>query len=166
MTDLIKLADALENIAHMEYPSGHHDGNNLREASALLRAAAGVDAAGLSNRIRQARILACGAWSDVTEGGTVNSKKCNEAQKMEDELCAAINALESALRLVLAQREWQPIETAPKDGRQLILLLTPSGFPQVAYSNTWWTAGFSVECKPTHWMPLPAAAPQAKEQTA
>lgn len=42
--------------------------------------------------------------SDVTEGGTVNSKKCNEAQKMEDELCAAINALESALRLVLAQR--------------------------------------------------------------
>lgn len=60
--------------------------------------------------------------------------------------------------------EWQPIETAPKDGRQLILLLPPSGFPQVAYSNTWWTAGFSVECKPTHWLPLPAAAPQAKEQ--
>ena len=69
-------------------------------------------------------------------------------------------ALESDLRLALVGREWQPIETAPKDGRQLILLLTPSGFPQVAYSNTWWTAGFSVECKPTHWMPLPAAAPK------
>lgn len=47
--------------------------------------------------------------------------------------------------------EWMPIETAPRDGRQMILLLTPSGWPQVAYSNTWWTAGFSVECKPTHW---------------
>lgn len=47
MTDLNKLADALENIAHMEYPSGHHDGNNLREAAALLRTAAGVDVAGL-----------------------------------------------------------------------------------------------------------------------
>jgi len=47
MTDLTKLADALENIAHMEYPSGHHDGNNLREAARILRAAAGVDVAGL-----------------------------------------------------------------------------------------------------------------------
>lgn len=54
---------------------------------------------------------------------------------------------------------WQPIESAPRDGRQMILLLTPSRFPQVAFSNTWWTAGFSVECKPTHWRriePLPA----------
>lgn len=50
---------------------------------------------------------------------------------------------------------WLPIETAPKDGRDLILLLTPSGWPQVAYSNTWWTSGFSVECTPTRWMPLP-----------
>jgi hypothetical protein len=51
--------------------------------------------------------------------------------------------------------EWQPIETAPKSGRDMILLLTQSRFPQVAFSNTWWTSGFSVECKPTHWMPLP-----------
>lgn len=50
---------------------------------------------------------------------------------------------------------WKEIDSAPIDGRRLILLLTPSGFPQVAYSNTWWTAGFSVECKPTHWMPIP-----------
>lgn len=51
--------------------------------------------------------------------------------------------------------EWQPIESAPRSGRELILLLTPSGWPQVAYSNTWWTAGFSVECKPTGWYPIP-----------
>jgi len=54
---------------------------------------------------------------------------------------------------------WQPIETAPKTGRELILLLTPSMFPQVAYTNTWWTAGFSVECRPTHWMPLTLPSP-------
>lgn len=51
---------------------------------------------------------------------------------------------------------WQPIETAPKDGRQLILLKTPyspGGVP--AYSNTWWTCGFSAECRPTHWKPHP-----------
>lgn len=53
------------------------------------------------------------------------------------------------------QGGWRPIETAPTDGRQLILLLTPSRFPQVAFSNSWWTSGFSIECKPTHWMPIP-----------
>lgn len=50
---------------------------------------------------------------------------------------------------------WQPIETAPRTGRTLILLLTPSGWPQVAYSNTWWVGGFSVECQPTKWAPIP-----------
>ena len=74
----------------------------------------------------------------------------------------ATNALmaEAAAALEAAREDgWQPIETAPRDGRQMILLLTPSRFPQVAFSNTWWTAGFSVECKPTHWRriePLPA----------
>jgi len=43
MTDLNKLADSLENIAHMEYPSAHHDGNNLREAARILRAAGAAD---------------------------------------------------------------------------------------------------------------------------
>ena len=49
---------------------------------------------------------------------------------------------------------WLPIDTAPMGGRELILLKTP-GSPDgcIAYSNTWWTAGFSVECKPTHWKP-------------
>lgn len=70
------------------------------------------------------------------------------------------NAAISALRTALAANGWQPIETAPKDGRELILLLTTSRFPQVACSNTWWTAGFSAECKPTHWMPIPAAPVQ------
>lgn len=51
--------------------------------------------------------------------------------------------------------DWRGISTAPKEGREKILLKTPhspDGVP--AYSNTWWTAGFSVECKPTHWKPI------------
>lgn len=64
--------------------------------------------------------------------------------------------LESALAAQpCAGDGWLPIETAPRGGRELILLLTPSGFPQVAYSNTWWTSGFSVECKPTRWARIP-----------
>ena len=49
---------------------------------------------------------------------------------------------------------WQPIKTAPKKGRRLLLLLVPGSIPQVAFSNTWWTAGFSVECRPKFWMPI------------
>lgn len=57
---------------------------------------------------------------------------------------------------------WQPINTAPKDGRQRILLKTPYDPDGVlAYSNTWWTSGFSVECNPTHWMLQPESPEDA-----
>ena len=62
----------------------------------------------------------------------------------------------TGIRFSLTLIGLQPIETAPKTGRELILLLTPSMFPQMAYSNTWWTAWFSVENQPTHWMQIPA----------
>ena len=149
-----KLADALEAIAQKNsYPSPQPDAVTTMEAARILRAADAVDVGELMAMSDTSIVLACDYL--------MTHKESAKEKAIEHRA-----ALESALRLVLAQREWQPIETAPKDGRQLILLLTPSGFPQVAYSNTWWTAGFSVECKPTHWMPLPAAAPQAKEQTA
>ena len=64
--------------------------------------------------------------------------------------------------------EWQPIETAPKDGTPIIL-----GFPDMACEGYWmcdpsrnhwgetgWFASdsdvlFEHPWKPTHWMPLP-----------
>lgn len=62
------------------------------------------------------------------------------------------------LRTKLAEREWQPIETAPKTGRQAILLWGSNyNEPQKAYSDTWWTSGFSVENKPSHWQLYPSA---------
>lgn len=75
---------------------------------------------------------------------------------------AKCEEIKTELEAARKDAEWQPIETAPKTGRELILLLTPSNFPQVAYSNTWWTSGFSAENKPTHWKPLPE--PPAIEQ--
>ena len=107
MTDLTKLADALENIAHMEYPSGHHDGNNLREAARILRAAAGVDVAGL---MAMARAIADEAYDsgadDATGRGADTTKEVT-----------ADAALESALRLALAAREgfvMVPLEPTPE----------------------------------------------------
>lgn len=68
--------------------------------------------------------------------------------------------------------DWQPIETAPKDGRRLLLgwvdgqvtegfwrWKQPPGFPNYRWSDDWigWTR-VEFEDKginPTHWMPLP-----------
>ena len=83
--------------------------------------------------------------------------------------------------------EWQPIETAPKDGRWVRLAWEPSDWTtgDGYFANGEWSAfavfhslalarqrikppyeGRLYRCKPTHWMPLPAAPEQAAaEQT-
>lgn len=61
------------------------------------------------------------------------------------------------------QNEWQPIETAPKDGtRVLVWRKHEAGYSQASrlgvdyYKNgSWW--GSRRLMPPTHWMPLPQA---------
>ena len=91
MTDLTKLADALENIAHMEYPSGHHDGNNLREAARILRAAGAADVGGLMAMSDTSIVLAC---------DYLMTHKESAKQKAVEHRAA----LESALRVALAPK--------------------------------------------------------------
>ena len=86
---LNNLADALENIAHMEYPSDHHDRKNLAEAARILRSAAGVDVAGL---MAKAMML-------------VGALNCACKEPSSEPFAEAVAALESALRLALAARD-------------------------------------------------------------
>ncbi|MCA3186971.1 MAG: DUF551 domain-containing protein [Cupriavidus sp.] len=72
-----------------------------------------------------------------------------------------------------AMSEWQPIETAPKDGRVVLLCVKVNGSPFVAtggYDSHWtgqcWVldnrripSGSSI----THWMPLPKPPADAVE---
>ncbi len=58
--------------------------------------------------------------------------------------------------------EWQPIETAPKDGTQ-ILVFGHGRFAVAEFRSGEWRdmgdigwGGFYSEVLPTHWMPLPA----------
>lgn len=60
---------------------------------------------------------------------------------------------------------WQPIETAPRDGRHLLLFPNYENWPRPTvgrwadeYGGLWYMAEVGTLCglwKPTHWMPLP-----------
>ena len=67
--------------------------------------------------------------------------------------------------------DWQPIETAPKDGGRILLYVPPYGPSCGHYRESGWGRGTSnwyaasvlnKEAEPTHWMPLPAP-PTLKE---
>ncbi len=183
MSDLTKLADALE-LTDITWQESKEREAARREAARILRAADAADVDKLAKDVRDARILACGAWSDVMDRGNVNAEKCRLAQVQEDKLCAAINALESALRVALAPIGWRPIETAPRDGTDVIVMYVHIE-TQIVHNAFfiseaddcepedvgWWTYTHSEVSRellndwrtPTHWMPLPASQPGAQE---
>jgi hypothetical protein len=61
--------------------------------------------------------------------------------------------------------EWQPIETAPKDGTHVVLLVPGCrsvavvghwfDFGQVVHGVTGFWEASATQIAPTHWMPLP-----------
>ena len=109
MTDLTKLAEQLDAFNELSASLA------ISEAARILRSAA-VDVAGLMALVKKATSahyllgLASGEW------------RCTPEHHADKD--AADAALESALRLALAAREgWQPIETAPKDGTDILLAI-------------------------------------------
>jgi hypothetical protein len=68
--------------------------------------------------------------------------------------------------------EWQPIETAPKDAKTVIVYCAFSDLVNAAYwgggldeqhHEAWywvWSDPPETDCHPTHWMPLPDPPPK------
>ena len=82
---------------------------------------------------------------------------------LTDDEYAAFCAIETriaALEAQLAEWEWRPIESAPKDASMILLSHSYLGIKRTAVgfwdgSNGCHNAyGFGF-CRPTHWMPLP-----------
>lgn len=51
--------------------------------------------------------------------------------------------------------EWQPIETAPKDGRDILGFAPKSGCVVVEWGGDRWRNYDYQPIDPTHWQPLP-----------
>lgn len=53
--------------------------------------------------------------------------------------------------------EWRPIETAPKDGTEILVWLSWGDYEITLWENDRWTweDRLSSQPEPTHWMPLP-----------
>jgi hypothetical protein len=69
--------------------------------------------------------------------------------------------LDLALRELQQLREWQPIETGPKDGRTVLLNRAGSdrvytGRYATCVDAGWWQDTHGQRRDPTHWKPLPA----------
>ena len=79
----------------------------------------------------------------------------------------------AALTGQLQQMQWQPIETAPKDDAEWLLLSDGRSVPYVGRWFVWkgrnendgfWQS-HAVEVNPTHWMSLPEPQRRAQEPT-
>ncbi|MXP42945.1 DUF551 domain-containing protein [Allopontixanthobacter sediminis] len=79
----------------------------------------------------------------------------------EDTPADTLTALQAELTDARAEIGWQPIETAPKDGTEVLLYYPKQGF----WAEHWAVnsfqrferRGWDMGRIPTHWQPLPAA---------
>lgn len=85
---------------------------------------------------------------------------CNTNPKAFQAVCS--NNLNIILAALDAQANaWQPIDTAPEDGSDVLvwgtlnsMLVSDNSWHVAAYNRGWWSGGKTMSHL-THWMPLP-----------
>lgn len=52
---------------------------------------------------------------------------------------------------------WRPIETAPRDGTEILAVCLPLGIRHLFWNDAWFLVGAPLDhYRPTHWLPLSA----------
>ena len=100
------------------------------------------------------------------------AEECWNYRPIEDDLLAEAKALKAEKAQAEAERDalastWQPIETAPKDGTEILGLTATHGRYIICLDENYLRLqnGEAVRWNFTHWMPLPATPEQtSKEQ--
>jgi hypothetical protein len=116
-------------------------------------------------------------------GGEIVVKEGRENSYLAERYCALWDGWQASRRTYRASPEWQPIESAPKDGTAIFVVIEDALVPEAGVAH-WgaetWRGGYSVDWEgtedpaghfgvypsPSHWMRLPTApalAAQAQE---
>jgi len=112
----------------------------------------------MADLMQQARELLARAYDEIGEPICADMTRSGRHEHR-----AAMRAIAAALRTA---PEWQPIETAPKDSRWLMLGISGRNEIMLGYwsrlHGAWWGqtcahGEFQLWQRATHWMPMPAA---------
>lgn len=121
------------------------------------------------DRLKQMFKAACDAGSAVPSGEQSDEAYERDVSTAETETLKAeiLSLFDYHLRPVLAAPAWQPIETAPKDGTEV--LVCDNGDVCVANWEagplyTGWRADWHGGIQPTDWLPLPAPPTRGPEE--
>lgn len=90
--------------------------------------------------------------NEVTAKGLTYEPGRHARVVAEQSLLTTIAALEAQLP------QWQPIETAPKDGTMVLIAWAGGGYPRTSrwlHNSQGWAVATTQTLDPTHWMPLP-----------
>lgn len=110
---------------------------------------------------KRARELLAAEWrksSDFGVSGRMSTYMVGLIEKGEWDEAADMRAIRTALT-----PQWQPIETAPKDGTTVLVCDRLGDCSVASYwarKPTYWDGNWGdgeYETRPSHWMPLPAA---------
>lgn len=90
-------------------------------------------------------------------------------------IISSIREARARIRELEAERQWRPIESAPKDGTSIIYLDGRECIGEAFWQDkdehepSWWDEANTEEVKPMYWTPLPdlpAAVPVAQRAAA
>ena len=114
-----------------------------------------------------------GPWTHASDKLAAGNIKAPDNAAL---ICAAVNALpellamaeeNARLREALRPLEWQPIETAPKDGTA-ILIYHQNAYAQAVAApviDGWFLPRGGPVKNPTHWQPLPTPPANQEAET-